>query len=450
MRLGTILVGGLFILGCTGFPGPGSAPPADPGPLAVVADADRLAARDLWPGFDPRTVPVAIHQDGRTWLFRHPNPPPEFQPWPDRPGVFVAPGRHSGVTANSSAEIGGVVTATLLPPGSGETLTRRAGVLLHEMFHVFQRRHHPKWTANEADLFTYPVDVQNGAALRSLEVEALRRGLLAEGPETAACWGQAAMTLRRERFLLLSPAAIAYERGTELNEGLAAYVQHRATGERDEALLPPEGYPPHGVRQRAYGTGAAMARLLDRMRPDWRGTLERSDTIPLDALLATAQSGSDGACGFAPDERRGLEQRAAAAVSELRALRTERRQAFLGQPGWTLEAVTEATPIFPQGFDPLNVEVVGPGEVLHTRYLKLGGPAGEIEIIGRSALTAAAGPHPLFNGVRRLVVTGLPNDPVARRDSGSVHIQAPGISGVLRIASVVQTGQTVTLTLSPR
>lgn len=36
--------------------------------------------------------------------------------------------------------------------------------------------------------------------------------------------------LRRERFALLPAGAVAYERGTELNEGLAAYIERRTTG----------------------------------------------------------------------------------------------------------------------------------------------------------------------------------------------------------------------------
>lgn len=81
----------------------------------MVDEADRLAARDLWPGFDPRTIPVAIYDGERTLLFRHPAPPAGFSPVFGRDGAWEHRGRYPSVTANSSAEIGGVLTATLVP-----------------------------------------------------------------------------------------------------------------------------------------------------------------------------------------------------------------------------------------------------------------------------------------------------------------------------------------------
>ncbi len=45
--------------------------------------------------------------------------------------------------------------------------------------------------------------------------------------------------------------------------------------------------------------------------------------------------------------------------------------AFLGRPGWKLE-IASAQPLWPQGFDPLNVTLVARGEILHRRWVKLG------------------------------------------------------------------------------
>lgn len=84
--------------------------------LAIAADVERIAGRGpLWPGFDPLRIPLAIYTGERTFLFRHPSPPEGFESVPDAsPVAFVFAGRHPRVTANTSAEIGGVVTATLL------------------------------------------------------------------------------------------------------------------------------------------------------------------------------------------------------------------------------------------------------------------------------------------------------------------------------------------------
>jgi hypothetical protein len=62
-------------------------------PLAVIAASDRMASQNLWPGFDPRTIPVAIFDGERTFLFRHPAPPSGFATLPGAPGVLVMKGR---------------------------------------------------------------------------------------------------------------------------------------------------------------------------------------------------------------------------------------------------------------------------------------------------------------------------------------------------------------------
>ncbi|MCG8606567.1 hypothetical protein MJD09_16490, partial [bacterium] len=78
----------------------------------MAEELERLASnRLLWPNYDPLSIPLAIFDGSNTYLFRHPNPPEGFQK-ADRASVFS--GRHPAVTANTSAEIGGVLSATLL------------------------------------------------------------------------------------------------------------------------------------------------------------------------------------------------------------------------------------------------------------------------------------------------------------------------------------------------
>jgi hypothetical protein len=453
MRTRLVLACLALLAGCrsVGAPVPDPVPlPLPPDAFAIVAEADRLAARDLWPGFDPRTVPVAIHDGERTLLFRHPSPPAGFEPVPGRDGVHAYPGRYPSVLANSTVEIGGVVTATMIPTTGAISLVRRAGTLIHEAFHAYQRAHHPGWGANEADLFTYPVYDVVLLTLRRMEAESLRRALVADRREEAACWAQAALAFRDERFARMDAGAAAYERDTEQFEGLAYYVEGRATGVPDVAIIPEAGFAPGAVRQRGYAAGAAMARLLDRFAPAWPGALAQDDTTALDVLLAATLAppeGSTDGCGLTPAERSRIQATSAADVEALRAHRAGQRRAFLEQPGWTLVVEAAAAPLFPQGFDPLNLQTVRPGEVLHTRYVKLGSPAGTVEVLDHSALTEAAGEHPLFNGVRRVTVTGLASEPRVAEDDGVVTVAADGISVELRGASVERAGQTVTVRL---
>lgn len=355
--------------------------------LAIIL----AVALDVWPGFDSQKIPIAIYDGKRTTLYHHPAPPPEF-----KNGVYE--GRHPSVTANSSVAIGGVETATVLAPNP------TPGLIAHETFHVYQRTKHPQWTANEADLFTYPVDDAEALALVRREANALRLAL--SGDKSAA---QLALELRRQRFAKIGATAAAYERGTELNEGLATYVEHRVSG---APVTIPDG-PPEAVRERAYRSGLAFATLLDRYDPQWRETLENGDPRPLDELLATA---------IVPNVNVDTE------IREVLARREQRKREFLDQPGWTVVITAGDQPFFPSRFDPLNVHVVGKGEVLHTRFLQLNG----IEILGRPALTEAAGVHPLFNGVRRVTLTGFKMKPEVKDDK----LVADGVTADLRGATI--------------
>jgi hypothetical protein len=103
-------------------------------------------------------------------------------------------------------------------------------------------------------------------------------------------------------------------------------------------------------------------------------------------------------------------------------------------------------PLWPQGFDPLNVERVE-GGILHTRMLRLGNDSGELQVLDEGgadveALTEGAGEHPLFNGVLRVEIAGLVA-PEVEDEAGHVFIKVPGLTLSLRGASVEQRGETV-------
>src|ERR1044071_3492805 len=46
---------------------------------AISQEVSRIGQSTmLWPGFDPRSIPLAVYAGERTYLFRHPKPPAEF------------------------------------------------------------------------------------------------------------------------------------------------------------------------------------------------------------------------------------------------------------------------------------------------------------------------------------------------------------------------------------
>ncbi len=407
-----------------------------------------MASKSLWPGFDPRRIPIALFDGKRTWLFHRAAPPEGFVPVPGWNAVAVLEGRHPALTANTAVDLGGVRTATvLLAAGDGASLHELAALVIHECFHAFQDAHHPGWTANEAALFGYPFDDGQVLTLRHLETAALRRALLAADADDAANWAAAALAARRARYARLPAGAVTYERGTELHEGLASYVEGEALGRPHAEVLPASGFPAEEVRRRAYRTGEALAVLLDRFDPAWKTELETGYARGLDELLlaALARAGAQ-AEDFGETEREDAWQRAADDIAALARRRDEARASFLGLKGWRIVVVCAGAPLMPAGFDPLNVTVLGGGEVLHTRWLKLASGAGTVEILGHESLTSAAGEDPLFSGVARLTVAGLTQEPV-ESSGGAPTISAPGLSVSLAGARVEHSGQTLTVTL---
>ncbi|MDX2260332.1 MAG: hypothetical protein SFU84_01365 [Gemmatimonadales bacterium] len=406
---------------------------------AINRELLRIAsAGPLWPGYRPESIPLAIYTGDRTYLFRHPAPPAEFVAVDD---MLSMAGRHPAATSNSSANIGGVVTATLLADGSRARLpvSELAAVAIHEAFHVFQRAAHPRWQGNEGDLFTYPADRADLLRLRREESEYLRRAL--SRPSDRACLTREAMTRRAERFAAMDAAHAAYERDSEMNEGLATYVQFRAMA-RTTVAIPVQEYPATGVRDRFYTVGPALAFLLDGVRPGWQTELERNDSLRLDQMLAEAASGASGTCRLPANVTTRIARRATADAKGVGHERLAGRMRFDRRPGWRLIIEPAAgVPLWPQGFDPLNVTQVS-GGTLHHRLLKLGNDSLSINFVDgegadHEALTEAAGAHPLFNGIRRVEIV-LAGRPTITREGGAVAISAPGVGGRFLGAVVVE------------
>jgi hypothetical protein len=424
------------------------------GALAIDRAVEQIAAGPpLWPGFDPLAVPLAIYDGSRTWLFRHPKPPAGFTVVAGAvPAARAYQGRYPAVTANSSAEIGGVLTATLLAdrPDSTHTPRALAAVAVHEAFHVYQRTHHPGWVANEGALMVYPVTDADLLALRRLESEALRRAIANRENAGAACWTRVALGYRRERFAAMDSSFVSYERLTELNEGLAAYLQLRAAGD-SLVPIPEDGFPPEAVRLRAYTIGPALALLLDRLAPGWREELERHDGQSLDSLLDAAVN-APGApasepCAFTAVEVGGAKRDARIDAGAVPGGWESRQRAFDSKPGWRVVIQSApGQPLWPQGFDPLNIDRTD-GGLIHTRYLKLGNDAGEMTMLDEAgadleARTQGIGPHPLFNGVSWVEVV-MPAKPTVEVSKTKLVISAPGFSAEFTHADYDASGQQV-------
>ena len=101
----------------------------------------------------------------------------------------------------------------------------------------------------------------------------------------------------------------------------------------------------------------------------------------------------------------------------------------------------------PWGFDPMNVTHVLKGQVLHNRYLKLGSTAGSLETMGMKALTFAAGKHPLFNGVNKVLIAGFEAEPTVSLEGDKLTISSEGFSLEFAGASMERSGDDIIVKL---
>ncbi len=420
--------------------------------VAVAQTVDSLAGEEIWPGFDARRVPLAVYDGINTYLFRHPTPPDGFVML-DSGGVFVYAGRHEAMRANTHTMLGDISTATVLSVRGSERDARAlGGVAIHEAFHVFQKQRYPDWSANEVDLMVYPVEDEGLLALRRMETEAIRRAFANdEGGSRAACWVNTALRWRTARYLRLAAPFVDYERGIALIEGMARYVQNRSLGSGPPEV-PRNGFAPADIRARQYVVGQAMAVLLDRFSPGWIDGLRGDGMVSLDSILTGALLRTEHrTCDLTADEQSDIEQKAARDVRAYMAFREVEETQFRNQLGWTLVVIAGyGEPLWPQGFDPLNVLRTDTNEVLHKRWLKAGNDAGTIEILDRASLTTGAGTHPLFSGIAKIVVTGLHAEPTLRERDGEVSISATGVTGTFRAATTELQGQTIVVRLRSR
>lgn len=420
----------------------------EPGPpiaflWRVLAEFDRLAQRSLWPNFDPLSIPLALYDGRQTLLVRHSHPPQGFRELEGKPKVYVYDGRHPEVRANTSVGLGGVLTATLLVDAK-HSAQELAAILIHEAFHVFQGEHHPDWCANEAELLVYPVGDIELLRLRWLETQALRRALQEQRATKAAAWAAAALKARRKRFQRMPESSVTYEQATELNEGLAQYVES-LTLERRASPLSDEEFAAEEIRRRCYATGHALAQLLDRSDPEWKLKLESGRVRSLDELVASAL-GHIRPAQFSKRDREGALSWAQCEVGRLEVRREALRREFFEQPGWRIVIEIKAEePLWPQGFDPMNVRRLGEREVLHTRWLKLGNALGTLEVLDHTCLTEAAGEHPLFQGICKVTLTGLPEEPQARCTERGAEIRIEGLEAIFRNAHVERTSSSLVL-----
>jgi len=424
--------------------GRGAAPPPEPVQVSsdayafvIMGEVRRRETRPLWPGFSPAGIPVALFDDD-TYLFDYPGLPQGFSPIKDMPGAALYRGRHPAVSGNRRVKIDGVWTATVVPRAFGPqlgrpyTLSEIAGVVIHEKFHVFQTLRHPDWKPNDAVLLDYPLDTDESLFLRRMETEALRRAIFAAADGESAGWTRAALAFRAERLAGLPGRHAGYEREVQRLEGLAEYVEYKAADRPEAPADGPAGFAPRAAREMGYQGGRREAVLLDRLDPGWKDALERGEFRYLEQRLADLLRDTPGAAFSAAE----LSAARAKAVEDVAAKEKERADlvaSFKTKPGTAVDFLAAGHPLHVEMFDPLAIEAIAPGVMLHFRWLLLRSDTGAAEIVNRPCLTEIDE----RGRVVRLLVTGLePRAPVAEWH-GRITVAVDGLTAAFKSARVL-------------
>ena len=397
----------------------------------LLSELDSLSKAALWPGFNPADYPIAIYDGKNTILYRYPKQPEGFKSIQNESGTYIFDGHHPKVVANSSTVIDEIRVATVMKESlTAKSLQSSAALVIHELFHVYQREHHPEWSANEAHLFSYPFTDRKVYQLRLMESKAFFYAMQKTDISAAAKWILVALSYRTERYKLMDNSHAQYERDQEINEGLAQYVEDKSIGNSPLKRIPETLWVPEKVRNRAYTTGQILAHFLDIHLPEWKEMLNEGVSAPLDILLLVALKTQNlKAESISEKEKLEFEELAEHHIDTYKASLKEKKNDFKTMPGWRVkvEILKGANLLAPSGFDPLNVLNLGDGEIYHSRMLNLRSSQGSVRMLNLKAVSYGPNRHPLFHGVRHVEIAGIQNKPEIKQNGTDLEIHSEGL-----------------------
>jgi hypothetical protein len=248
--------------------------------------------------------------------------------------------------------------------------------------------------------------------------------------------------VRKQRIKQLNPEHLTYEIALEMQEGTAVYMARLAVNDVRDTTRLREWLAPGEIRWRFYDTGAALAALLDRFDPHWKNRLEAVPETTLAELLETTLAERrSGEAGFTSSELNALRQRAESGIAELAAKRKQFRDDVASSANRVVVISgigADPLQIQPGTFNPLALEVLDRGEILHYDHMILATEAGHVVyknpsfkrgvVAGVLALTTPVGDrHPLLDGFSRIVITGFMEKPRVQHLEGKVLIEAEGL-----------------------
>lgn len=385
-RINVFAVGVCFLLSLQAYyaqlpppPPPASTRYKSPEIYAYARQIAEIGKDQIWAGFEPFKYTTLKTDSGKSYIY--------FSPEPDNPKSQIFITLFDDYFIEHSLEENLVIT-------------------FHEAFHIFEhddpQRKGQKWGAeNSLLVFEYQETSARNNALFTIESRLLYSALKSKNRSELKKKVRQFLAIRRLRQSELEARFAGFEKGAELNEGLAEYAGTKAVALGIEAagrkqismafatldsrayllkkyeMLDAISNVGRNVRRKFYYTGSAQAFLLDRLLTDWKtkvqmeglslqelleksvGPEKQSPQKIIDAVLKQYNYEK-----LLSDEEKTVAQRKAGNQALL--------DSTLNQKGrrYVIDFAALSQPGQVRNFDPMNVVMITPKLRVHTRSVK--------------------------------------------------------------------------------
>lgn len=394
----------------------------------------------LWPNFMVTEIPVMVFDSVNTWLFHSNIAPDGFTAVQEHQDVYMFKGQHPLVRGNSIVRAGDQWIATSVfssyarRTGEKYSLKDLAGIIIHEQFHIFQRNKHPRWRQNDAYMLLYPTETQVSLFLRRIEKEAFKRAVLSSKSAEIVAWVNEALRYRGQRLNMIDSDFGRYEMELQRTEGLSDYIEKIARGlDPLNASEITNGIAPAGVRDLGYVEGRWIAKILDKLNPDWKSVLEANDTLYIENILKKSISGlKSKSVGFSNVEIKRFEDKASLDFDKWQENKSQEINKFEDLPGYRLEINTSSKPLGIGIFEPLEIEILDDGSVYHRLIFSAANNAGTLRIMNQPCITQ------FDNSLRiiKLILNGLNESPEIIENENKIILKNNNITIDLKYTKV--------------
>jgi hypothetical protein len=356
---------------------------------------------ETWPGYSPKSLPLAIYDARDVIFYNHPDPPQE---------------RPEQLAAATAVKINGVVTATI-PVEMCPSETELIPLVYHEGFHVYQDRGAFQFS-EQFNFFKalafYPELNGTYRGLCLAEAEVINDSLLSSKEKAIYL---ATLAQRRHKILTEQEGLLAFEKSSERREGTASYVEQQA---RTQIFsMPVEAVPTQYGWSRQYTIGAGTCYLLDELVKGWPARVEAGES-PTGVLIRGFGQEKADLTRLKLAEKIAQENEATAQIRANLQAKIDRLEA---EGAIRLRLPTRVS--IRRSFNPQAIVSLGDGRLLHSDYLLLQLPNGKISLRGDGIVEDYSHNEVIFPPVPLQIV----NDRLAV-DTQAVQIFLTGVQRV--------------------